>query len=59
MAKAKTSAKKTTAIKTKAKKTPASPDAVAVRAYEIWEGEGRPEGRAEANWVQAEQELRQ
>jgi hypothetical protein len=27
------------------------------RAYEIWEREGRPEGRAEAHWARAEQEV--
>jgi hypothetical protein len=27
------------------------------RAYEIWEREGRPEGRAVAHWIQAETEL--
>ena len=29
------------------------------RAYELWEQEGRPEGRAAAHWAQAEHELRQ
>lgn len=29
------------------------------RAYELWEKEGRPEGRELAHWVQAEQEIRQ
>jgi Protein of unknown function (DUF2934) len=28
-----------------------------LRAYEIWEGEGRPEGRDEHHWRQAEREL--
>ena len=28
------------------------------RAYEIWEQEGRPEGRALDHWTQAEQEIR-
>lgn len=27
------------------------------RAYRIWEGEGRPEGRALQHWIQAEAEL--
>ena len=27
------------------------------RAYMIWEAEGRPEGRAEEHWCQAEREL--
>jgi len=29
------------------------------RAYEIWEGEGRPEGRARIHWVRAEAEFRE
>ena len=29
----------------------------AQRAKEIWEREGRPDGRAEAHWVLAEEEL--
>ena len=27
------------------------------RAYEIWEAEGRPDGRAEEHWEQAREEL--
>jgi hypothetical protein len=27
------------------------------RAYEIWEREGRPEGREQAHWEQAEREV--
>ncbi|WP_374645994.1 DUF2934 domain-containing protein [Tabrizicola sp.] len=27
------------------------------RAYEIWQDEGTPSGRAEANWLRAESEL--
>jgi hypothetical protein len=27
------------------------------RAYELWESEGRPSGRAQANWLQAEAEI--
>ena len=27
------------------------------RAYEIWQDEGTPPGRAEANWLRAESEL--
>ncbi|MGH6915286.1 MAG: DUF2934 domain-containing protein [Geminicoccales bacterium] len=27
------------------------------RAYEIWEREGRPEGRQQAHWEQAEREV--
>ena len=32
-------------------------ESVAVRAYAIWEAEGRPEGRAQDHWLRAEQEL--
>jgi hypothetical protein len=32
-------------------------DKIRQRAYEIWDGEGRPEGRAEDYWLQAEREL--
>lgn len=28
-------------------------DRVRQKAHELWEGEGRPEGRAEAHWAQA------
>ena len=38
--------------------TPArNPDAIAQRAYAIWEEEGRPTGRDQAHWDQAEQEI--
>jgi hypothetical protein len=30
---------------------------IAVRAYELWESEGRPRGRDAINWHQAEQEI--
>jgi hypothetical protein len=32
-------------------------DRIRERAYQIWEREGRQEGRAEEHWWQAEQEL--
>ncbi len=32
-------------------------DAIAARAQEIWEDEGRPEGRAAEHWLRAEAEL--
>lgn len=32
--------------------------AVGRRAYEIWESEGRPEGRSTEHWAAAEAELR-
>ena len=34
-------------------------EAIAARAQEIWEEEGRPEGRAEEHWLRAEAELGQ
>jgi hypothetical protein len=33
-------------------------EAIAQRAFEIWEGEGRPEGRDREHWFTAEEELR-
>jgi hypothetical protein len=33
-------------------------DRIALLAYQIWESEGRPEGRAEDNWREAERRLR-
>lgn len=33
------------------------PESVRVRAYQIWEAEGRPHGRDQAHWYQAESEL--
>ena len=30
---------------------------IAARAYQIWEAEGRPEGKAEQHWARAEQEI--
>lgn len=38
--------------------TDLSRDSIAQRAYEIWEREGRPEGRAFDHWLAAEAELR-
>jgi hypothetical protein len=35
----------------------ASAELISRRAYEIWEQEGRPEGRDLQHWLQAEQEL--
>jgi hypothetical protein len=32
-------------------------DAIACRAYEIWERDGRPENQAETCWLEAEVEL--
>ncbi|HWN94436.1 MAG TPA: DUF2934 domain-containing protein [Methylomirabilota bacterium] len=36
----------------------ASQETIARRAYEIWEGEGRPEGRAMEHWLRAASELK-
>jgi outer membrane biosynthesis protein TonB len=33
-------------------------DAIARRAYEIWESKGRPEGDGSDNWAEAEAQLR-
>jgi hypothetical protein len=35
-----------------------TPDEIALCAYAIWEGEGRPEGRETEHWQQAEAQLR-
>ena len=35
-----------------------SQDAIAQRAYEIWERDGRPEGRAAEHWFRAASELK-
>jgi hypothetical protein len=32
---------------------------IALRAYELWDEAGRPEGRADEFWFQAEEEFRQ
>lgn len=36
---------------------PTSED-IAVRAYDLWERNGRPEGTADSDWLQAETELK-
>ena len=38
---------------------PVSHDEISRRAQDIWEKEGRPEGRAEEHWTRAENELSQ
>ncbi|MGC4066318.1 MAG: DUF2934 domain-containing protein [Polyangiaceae bacterium] len=35
------------------------PKAVSMKAYEIWESMGRPEGMAEQTWLEAERQLRE
>jgi len=35
-----------------------SQEDVAIRAWEIWEQEGRPEGRSAEHWNRAQEELR-
>lgn len=37
---------------------PIGEDAIARRAHELWEQEGRPEGRAVEHWLEAERQLR-
>ena len=32
-------------------------DRIRIRAYEIWQREGRPEGRHEQHWVEATREI--
>ena len=32
---------------------------IALRAYELWDDAGRPEGRSDEFWFQAEEEFRQ
>jgi hypothetical protein len=32
-------------------------EAIAARAYELWEKQGRPENQSEVLWLQAEREL--
>jgi hypothetical protein len=33
------------------------PQSVSIRAYELWEQEGRPDGRDQAHWFEAERQL--
>ena len=35
-----------------------SADEIAVRAYQVWEAAGRPQGRAVEHWLAAEAQLR-
>lgn len=37
---------------------PVSHAEIAQRAYEIWQANGCPEGQQDANWLQAEREIR-
>jgi len=34
-----------------------NPDAIAIRAYELWRRRGCPDGSPEADWFEAEREL--
>jgi len=38
--------------------SPIPHDQIALRAQQLWEAEGRPEGKADDHWQQAENELR-
>ena len=44
-------------IKPKAKVRPTVHAVIAAKAYELWERDGKPEHRAEANWFEAERDL--
>jgi hypothetical protein len=46
------------AAKAQAKQASISPEKIAVRAYEIWQASGRPDGKHEEHWYTAERELR-
>jgi len=37
--------------------TPATDEQIRLRAYQIWEEEGRPDGRAEEHWQRASDEV--
>ena len=55
-----TAAKTKSAPRATARKTAASArqqDELQQRAYELWESEGRPEGREQAHWLQAQHEI--
>jgi Protein of unknown function (DUF2934) len=41
----------------KTDQTHLDPEAIAKRAFEIWERDGRPDGRSDAHWAQAISEL--
>jgi hypothetical protein len=36
---------------------PPEPQFISVRAYQLWEQEGRPDGRDQAHWFEAERQL--
>jgi hypothetical protein len=55
-AKAKTTTKRSQPAPKK-KAAPAGPDQIACLAYEIWQQQGRPQGRDLDNWIQAEHQL--
>jgi hypothetical protein len=38
-------------------RVPTKDEQVALRAHEIWEAEGRPDGRDKEHWAQAEREV--
>ncbi len=35
------------------------PQSISIRAYQLWEEEGRPNGRDQAHWFEAERELQE
>jgi DUF2934 family protein len=34
-------------------------DEISARAYDLWQSQGRPEGRERENWIEAERQLRE
>ena len=54
----KTQAKKAATSKVKVKNaSPVTDDQIAARAYQIWQEQGCPDGRADEHWAQAVGEL--
>jgi hypothetical protein len=35
------------------------PQFISIRAYQLWEQEGRPDGRDQAHWFEAERQLQE
>lgn len=54
----KSAATKSSTTKQQSESAQVSCEEIAMRAYEIWQAEGCPEGRDQANWIQAELELK-
>ena len=43
----------------KTKKTALSPEAIGIKAYEIWMSRGQEQGHDQEHWFEAERQLRQ